>query len=399
MAEAFHEAQYLDGRDCRRAACERFSAERMVGSFLDVYETLCDARSQGIAPVGFPITSRLLSGLGELRALEPAWRALWEASPDATPFQHPAWMLPWAEVFAADHRVLSMAFHRGGELVGLAPLYIRQQGTFQILSFLGLGHSDQIDVLAAAGQQGEIVEAFLQATREMADWDHCDLGPLPDGARLCEAAGLAVGADLVPDRPHPVVTLPASEAALRGQLPVVVLEKLHQARANAVQTARVSIETVRRPAVDAMLGDLFRPPGPRWSCRAGLGPCTDDVRSFHLAAAPGLLAHDLLRLYVFRLDDRVAGVYYGLQAHGRAYCYAVGFDPSLSATLSPANQLVEYAIGQAVRDGLRELDFLRGSEAYRYQWGASDRPLWRLLLKRPSVAPAEGSPRLAATSS
>jgi glycosyltransferase involved in cell wall biosynthesis len=55
MAAAFREARTLDPADCRRAACERFSADRMARSYIDVYE--------------------MLSAMGKLEALR---RSSWE---------------------------------------------------------------------------------------------------------------------------------------------------------------------------------------------------------------------------------------------------------------------------------------------------------------------------------
>ena len=36
-----------------------------------------------------------------------------------------------------------------------------------------------------------------------------------------------------------------------------------------------------------------------------------------------------------------------------------------------------HAFQVAAREGLDEMHFLRGREAYKYDWGAADRPIWR----------------------
>jgi Acetyltransferase (GNAT) domain len=53
--------------------------------------------------------------------------------------------------------------------------------------------------------------------------------------------------------------------------------------------------------------------------------------------------------------------------------YLTGFDPAL-AQLSPGRLLVARALERAGDDGAFELDFLRGREPYKYEWGAVDRP-------------------------
>jgi CelD/BcsL family acetyltransferase involved in cellulose biosynthesis len=56
-----------------------------------------------------------------------------------------------------------------------------------------------------------------------------------------------------------------------------------------------------------------------------------------------------------------------------AYAYLSGFDPDC-AELCPGAQIIAYAIEEAVREGIREFHSLRGGEAYKYSWGAVDRP-------------------------
>ena len=40
------------------------------------------------------ITPNLIRDSASLAAIEPEWRLLWERCPEATPCQHPAWLLP-----------------------------------------------------------------------------------------------------------------------------------------------------------------------------------------------------------------------------------------------------------------------------------------------------------------
>jgi len=39
-------------------------------------------------------------------------------------------------------------------------------------------------------------------------------------------------------------------------------------------------------------------------------------------------------------------------------------------------------VARALERGLRRMDFLRGDESYKYEWGAVDEPIQRLLLRR-----------------
>ncbi len=73
------------------------------------------------------------------------------------------------------------------------------------------------------------------------------------------------------------------------------------------------------------------------------------------------------------------------------FYYLGGFDPALRAA-SPGAVLLARVAEEAIRSGLRRLDFLRGREAYKYAWGAVDRPAVRRVLA-PRAALAGASPR------
>ena len=58
---------------------------------------------------------------------------------------------------------------------------------------------------------------------------------------------------------------------------------------------------------------------------------------------------------------------------GRILFYLSGYDAARGYE-SPGTLLVGAMLEEAVREGRREAHFLRGGEAYKYAWGAVDRP-------------------------
>jgi CelD/BcsL family acetyltransferase involved in cellulose biosynthesis len=61
--------------------------------------------------------------------------------------------------------------------------------------------------------------------------------------------------------------------------------------------------------------------------------------------------------------------------------YNAGIDPDARA-LSPGVVMTYEYIKRALARGLRRFDFLRGDEPYKYEWGAIDEPIQRLLVRR-----------------
>ena len=58
-----------------------------------------------------------------------------------------------------------------------------------------------------------------------------------------------------------------------------------------------------------------------------------------------------------------------------------GVDPD-ARDLSPGVLMVYAYVARALAAGKRRLDFLRGDESYKYEWGAVDEPIQRLLVRR-----------------
>ena len=64
--------------------------------------------------------------------------------------------------------------------------------------------------------------------------------------------------------------------------------------------------------------------------------------------------------------------------------YNAGVDPD-ARELSPGVLLVARYLERAIAGGYRRFDFLRGNEGYKYEWGAVDEPIQRLLVRRTTI--------------
>src|SRR6185503_17518592 len=89
---------------------------------------------------------KIVSTLAELEALRSDWMQLWRDDTSATPFQAPAWLLPWARQFAPD-RTRALVASAAGRLIALLPFFTWQRK----LLLAGTGPSDYGDGLFAPG--------------------------------------------------------------------------------------------------------------------------------------------------------------------------------------------------------------------------------------------------------
>jgi Acetyltransferase (GNAT) domain len=88
-----------------------------------------------------------------------------------------------------------------------------------------------------------------------------------------------------------------------------------------------------------------------------------------------------VHLTFLTVDGRRIGAAIHLETADSLLYYNAGVDPE-ARQLSPGVVMVERLIQRALSRGLRRLDFLRGDESYKYDWGAVDEPIQRLLVRR-----------------
>ncbi len=312
----------------------------------------------------------------DLDRLRPEWEGVWAADPAATPFQHPAWLIPWWK-HVAEGDLWTLAVRDAGRLVGVVPLYVYTQASGSRDAFLlGIATSDYLDAVALPTH--DVVPAvFDHLDRRRDRWDVLDLQPLRPGSPLRSAATPAGWSDQASDgEPCPVLPLPPR---LGGNM----AQNLRYYRRRA-ERAGATIEAATAGSLDELHDALRRLHAARWAARGQGGVlAADGVRRAHAESLPQLLAAGLLRMYGLRVGGRVVAVLYGLADRRRVYYYLGGFDPAYDR-LSPGTLLIGHAVDAAA--GAEAFDFLKGREPYKYLWGAADTPTFARRMTHPGPA-------------
>jgi CelD/BcsL family acetyltransferase involved in cellulose biosynthesis len=181
----------------------------------------------------------------------------------------------------------------------------------------------------------------------------------------------------------PVVSLPQG-VDIDGYLATLGKKERHEIRRKVRRAeAAGSIELVpsRDPLadLDAFI-DLHQR---RWG-DDGLFPPTEGgtmSRRFFRRLFELLAGDPLLDLRFLEVDGRRIAAGVGFDDGESVYYYNAGVDPG-ARDLSPGVVMVERYVRDALARGKRRLDFLRGDEPYKYEWGAVDEPIQRLLVAR-----------------
>jgi CelD/BcsL family acetyltransferase involved in cellulose biosynthesis len=319
----------------------------------------------------------LESHINCLEDLEEQWNIIWKESENPDPFQS----FPW-------HLALHRVFGNGSEFLllrdGKRPLGIVAISGGEKIVLAGNGISDYQGACVVSGYETMFRDFFFDELGKRLQWRQVSLDNLPAGSLFLEGKvedGLldATKAEAV----CPVLDLTGTA---RDEFPLAVprgqIEKIRYYRRRAERAGVLEFKSANNQTVDAYLDGLFRLHGMRWGKRGESGVLEGKaIQDFHRIAARGLLKLAALRLYGMFLNKEMVGVYLGYVCGELAFYYLSGFNPEV-AELSPGTLLVGHAIEEAAREGARTFDFLRGSEPYKYKWGASDTQTFRRQISR-----------------
>jgi CelD/BcsL family acetyltransferase involved in cellulose biosynthesis len=312
-----------------------------------------------------------------LAELTPEWTALHARDRRATPFQHPAWCVPWWQHLGGGELVLLQA-RAGGTLIGLLPGFVWVgEGRRQLMP-LGLSHGDYTDWLIDPAHAAAALAGLAEAARADGRFD-CVLLPDARPEAWARSAHPAWRTGEAPAEPCP--TLVAGDDGLFAAVAKSRRRDLRMAANRAAAIGGAELAEVPPDAIGAALETLFDLSAARWRpCAEGAALDPAAVRAFHHAAAPALAEAGLLRMWRLEASGETAGVYYGLGDGRAAYAYACAF-----ARRDPRQSFGALLIGHAIRaaeaEGAREFHFLRGAERHKYAWGATDRVNARVTLR------------------
>lgn len=309
-----------------------------------------------------------------LERLEAEWSGLWQRCPEATPFQHPNWLIAWWKHFGGDKQLFTLTLHDNGVLVGIAPLCVLQDGDGRKMMMLGVGTSDCLDALFAPGYERLGAEAVLaQIALAAPIWDVCDLQPLLRTSPLLavpEPDGITNVLEKIDTLT--ALELPSDATVFRQGLSRHFCDRYKEATRRAGTLGAVRFQTATRHSFDNTFDHLLRLHEARWG---GQNREARAARLFQREAASAMLDRGALRLYSLEIDGRVVAVLFGFFHQRRGYFYMMGFDREFGK-ISPGVLLMMYGINELIREGAKTCEFLRGREAYKQRWSVLERPTY-----------------------
>ena len=271
-------------------------------------------------------------------------------------------------------------------------------GDAKVLYFGASYHADYATLLAAPEHLAAAADALAAYCSVGGDpehpqpWDAVDLRRLRTGDPAIEALAEAFGRrevghgwtlNVEPEEVCPVATLQAG-ATLDDFFATLGKKERHEIRRKvrrAEAAGPVELTASADPIADLpAFIDLHQK---RWGAD-GLFPDTEGgerSRTFFRRLFELFPADGPLRLAFLTVESRRIAACVSFETADSVLYYNAGVDPD-ARELSPGVVMIERLVRRALEQGATRLDFLRGNEPYKYEWGAVDQPIQRLLVRR-----------------
>ena len=333
------------------------------------------------------------------RALEPEWNELLRKTSADSVFLTYEYLETWWSVYGQDFRLFLIAARDdSGELVGLAPLMLGRghsfaRKRFRHLTFIG-GLGDALaeyqDFIVAPGWEGELIPRFYGRIVEDLgrEWDVLFLGLVeersPSVQELMSVMPQFGGHTMqLTARPSPHIPLPDSwDELIRTKSKNFKKQfnnqwnRLH--KRHEVEWLEAGTDIGMEEAF-AILVDLNHQ---RWGSQ-GKAFQTEKFMTFHRRLCDRFAERGWLFLHLMRLDGRFAAVRYDFVYKQKLWNYQNGWLPELG-NLSLGKLIIGYSIKWCIEQGLREYDFLAGTNPYKKSWATDVRYLVNVEVGNPA---------------
>ena len=339
-------------------------------------------------------TTRILTTASQLADLVPEWDRLAALAGRDGFCRSAGWYLAWQRHLKPDAAPFVIEVRRAGDLVGIAPFCRLQQSRYVRGICLGGSHiacGDYLGLLSVPDYEEQICEqVFCRLAERSDEWDLLSLPDVAEDAplfRYGERFAVARGWKLRLQERHtcPIIELPTSyEDYLSG----------------LSQKTRRSLRHKRKKLIDELGCELLI-----HSRAAALQRALDTLTDLHLARwqsvnDPGTLGQpgfreflktlsetgvceEAFRIYELRHQEKSVALLLNFHFGESALQYQSGWDPdSPLAGHSPGSTLMGFAIENAIQEGKRYYDFMRGDEAYKHSFAKQSRQTATYLFSR-----------------
>lgn len=321
-----------------------------------------------------------------LTPLQAQWDSVVEKMPQASPFMYFGYQQAWWENLGVGTLHCIEVFDSNNQTVGIAPLFEEiVDGKKQLFLVGKIDESDYLDVIIDPTYKEEVYTTLITAIKEL-EWDSVLLTSLAQSSDTLSNFFKLITAEkwqsnIEQQTVCPVITLPTSFDDYKQSLEPSFLKRLQKQDRELKSDDEVSYRVItsvdEMPAAITTFIQLHKQSG---SEKASFW--TPQREKFFAEVALGLAQQNIVKLYFLDVNrDPAAGLFI-FDTHNQFLLYNSGFNAYRYGHYGVGNLLVMHTIEEAIKGGKSRYDFMRGDEAYKFQFGAQPEPLYNLHITR-----------------
>lgn len=329
---------------------------------------------------------RIISESNEFESLSEVWDSLIRKSKDNNPiYLTHEWLLTWWKHFGEGKKLNILLIEKEGQLIGIVPLMRTEYriGLINIHALETIGSLNCNHIcLVRSGKREEAVTAFIAYLEKEFDkgelvlrltWvpGDCEFLDLLRSRISLHASNLIMQEKVKTLAPY--ITLPATWDEYSRWLSPNRRHVLRRKLRSLEKAHSVEFRDCTKDNLDDMLSRFIDLHEKRWQSANVSSVFSDPkMKGFYRDIATRFLEKGWLHFSCLIVDSEVASAEYGFIYNHKFYC----------ATSARDIKYAEYSVGHlhqmflikyAIEKGLREFDFLKGDEPYKFHWTESSR--------------------------
>jgi len=324
-----------------------------------------------------------LEQIHDVEDFEVSWNRLLCRSFDNNPFLTYEWLTTWSKHFGQGKELKLFTSEKDGEVFIAVPV---MYSTHKVLGskrseakFIGAPDSDYQTFLITNFQEAaRTINPLIKSIVDCSNVDNVEFSDVPEDSLTANLLQHVKGDNFKRCQSRSnicsYISLPSSYDSYMqslGRNTRGTLKRFERRALNNFKVEFVKYDKFR--SVPEAMNVLFRLHQKRQNAKGECGVFSNDTtRRFHVDLAQSFAQKGWLSLFFLTFNEIPVSTVYNFEYNGKIYGYLSGFDPEY-ASYQPGQLAIQYLIKYAISRNLRELDFLRGDEAYKAHWTKNTR--------------------------
>lgn len=318
------------------------------------------------------------------------WQTLEDEGKLSTVFQTAGWIETWSRYLLRDRQPLMLAAYQDGQLTAVMPLYkewasIKGIRLFKVLRFMGYAESDYHDLIIQNGEEAKIISHFLSDLRHR-DWQIAAFGDFYHSSLYVEiilqkARDCGYHVLCYPHTVCPYIHLPGAYEEYIKTINKTTKTNILYYHRRLQKRGYLQVEVVDGSGdIDGWMQHFFNLHEGRWRLKGESGALAGSrLKEFHLAVARRLAKY--FHSFSLLMDGRRIAVDYDYVFNRKLCSYLKGWDPEYNS-YRVGSILIMDTIREAIARGLKEMDFMRGDEPYKFLFTKTYRRNFKIVIAK-----------------